>query len=510
MSVSLISNVGSLNAQTKLNASGAKLNTTVERLSSGLRINKSGDDAAGLAIANKYRSDIAILQQGIRNGNDALSTLQIVDGGLNTISNLLDRAATLSSQAASDTFNGDRDTLQQEFALVLDEITRQSQNIGLYEGGGNNKVLTTVIGGGSDAYSKTNTNNGISIDLSGSDNRVDADSLGLQKLNISSFGTIGASGGADFRNNSTTLSAETLSFRKLKADGTFDTAITIAFTATDTVSTALAKLNNDPALKNTGITASVNSQTGALEFKSGGLFTVSSSAAAGATNTGISSVVNGIRVSNAANSVTFAAPTTTAVATDKQKLSINISQTGQTVDIELAATATTGTALATAINSNEVLRAAGIVAVRDTTTGAASEGIRIVSAESNFTYSITNTGTTNGNVIDAPTTGFKSATLATATASTGAREALDKLEGAIDTLGRVQGRVGAGQNRIQQAIDLATSQVTNFQAAESRIRDADVTAEASNLSRLSVLQQAGVAALAQANQSTQAVLSLLR
>ena len=74
----------------------------------------------------------------------------------------------------------------------------------------------------------------------------------------------------------------------------------------------------------------------------------------------------------------------------------------------------------------------------------------------------------------------------------------------------MQGTVGAGQNNLQQAVDLATSQITNFQAAESRVRDADVAAEASNMARLNVLQQAGVAALAQANQSSQSVLSLLR
>jgi flagellin len=92
----------------------------------------------------------------------------------------------------------------------------------------------------------------------------------------------------------------------------------------------------------------------------------------------------------------------------------------------------------------------------------------------------------------------------------GAKAALDLLKTAISTLGSVQGAVGAGQNRLQQAVDLATSQITNFQAAESRIRDADIAAEASSMSRLTVLQQAGVAALAQANQSSQAVLSLLR
>jgi flagellin len=77
-------------------------------------------------------------------------------------------------------------------------------------------------------------------------------------------------------------------------------------------------------------------------------------------------------------------------------------------------------------------------------------------------------------------------------------------------LGQVQGTVGAGQNRLLQAVDLATSQINNFQSAESRIRDADIASEASNMSRLNVLQQAGVAALSQANQSSQAVISLLR
>ncbi len=75
--------------------------TALTRLSSGLRINSSGDDAAGLAVANSYRSKVAVLNQGIRNANDGLSTLQIKDGALNNISNLLDRLSTLATQSAS-------------------------------------------------------------------------------------------------------------------------------------------------------------------------------------------------------------------------------------------------------------------------------------------------------------------------------------------------------------------------------------------------------------------------
>ncbi len=279
MTFSLISNLSSLDSQTRLNVTGARLNQSIQRLSSGLRINSSGDDAAGLAIANKYRSDIAILNQGVRNANDGLSTLQVIDGGLNTISNLLDRAATLASQSASDTFTGDRATLQTEFAQVVAEITRQASNIGLNTGGTNAVSLTVMIGGSSDTFAAAGTNNGVTIDLS-------------------------------------------------------------------------------------------------------------------------------------------------------------------TAEVDAAA-----------------------LAIDDADVG---------------------------------------------TDAAGAREALDAIQAAVETLGTAQGVVGAGQNQLQQAIDLASSQITNFQAAESRVRDADIAAEASNMARLSVLQQAGVAALAQSNSSSQAVLALLR
>jgi flagellin len=96
-----------------------------------LRINSSGDDAAGLAIANKYRSDTAILTVGVRNANDGLSKLQIADGALNNISNLLDRAAVLATQSASGSFSGDRSVLDGEFQNVLSEITREANVAGL-------------------------------------------------------------------------------------------------------------------------------------------------------------------------------------------------------------------------------------------------------------------------------------------------------------------------------------------------------------------------------------------
>ena len=93
-SFSVVSNIASANAQANLQTSQLGLNKALNRLSSGLRINSSGDDAAGLAVANAHRSQQAILTQGIRNANDGLSDLQIKDGALNNISTLLDRLAT--------------------------------------------------------------------------------------------------------------------------------------------------------------------------------------------------------------------------------------------------------------------------------------------------------------------------------------------------------------------------------------------------------------------------------
>jgi flagellin len=130
-SFSVVNNIGSVNAQTKLYQTNLGLQRTLARLSSGLRINSSGDDAAGLAVANKFRSDVAILNVGVRNANDGLSKLQIADGALDNISHLLDRASTLATQSASGSFSGDRQVLDNEFQAVLAEIDREANIAGL-------------------------------------------------------------------------------------------------------------------------------------------------------------------------------------------------------------------------------------------------------------------------------------------------------------------------------------------------------------------------------------------
>ncbi len=203
MGFQINTNIPSLMAQDNLRLSSDFQTKTIQRVTSGLRIVSSGDDAAGLAIANGFRSDIAVLGQGIRNANDGLSTLQIIDGGINNISKLLDRARTLATQSASGTFTGSRSVLNSEFQSVLTEINRQAQSIGLDRGGQFNKALSVFIGGGRANGGTTEISNGsIGVDLSAS--TVDSQSLGLSGVQAAS------KAGTDLSTSSATTSVQSI------------------------------------------------------------------------------------------------------------------------------------------------------------------------------------------------------------------------------------------------------------------------------------------------------------
>lgn len=196
-------NIPSMLAQDNLRLTSDFQTKTITRVTSGLRIVSSGDDAAGLAIANGFRSDIAVLSQGIRNANDGMSTLQIIDGGINNISKLLDRARTLATQSASGTFTGSRAVLNSEFANVLTEINRQAQAIGLDTGGQFAKALSVFIGGGKANAGVSEISNGsVSVNLSAS--TVDTQSLGLSGVRAASIA------GTDLSSSSATTNVQSI------------------------------------------------------------------------------------------------------------------------------------------------------------------------------------------------------------------------------------------------------------------------------------------------------------
>jgi len=266
-SFSVVNNIASANAQANMENTNVGLHKALNRLASGYRINYSGDDSAGLAVANTYRNQTAILNQGVRNANDGLSKLQIKDGALANISTILDRMSTLATQASSSSNGVDITKLSSEFNQLTSEIDRESAVAGL------------------------NSTSGFSV----------------------------------FVSSESTLS-----------------------------------------------------------------------------NGSISSSLSSITTSG-----------------------IGISQT-------------------------------------------------------------------------------------TFTSVAQAQTALSQVTAAISSLGNVQNTIGTLENRLQFAISLSQSQIVNTKAAESRIRDANVAEEAANMTRYNILSQSGIAALSQANQSTQSVLSLLR
>ena len=170
-SFSVVSNVSAINAQANLNTTSIGLQKALERLSSGFRINKSGDDAAGLVVANTYRSESAVLTQGIRNAGDGLSTLQIKDGALNNIATLLDRLSTLATQSASSSATVDRNVLDSEFQDVLAEIDREATVAGL---------------DASQGFSVFVSSNGADGIIGGSIGAADATTLGVASLQVDS------------------------------------------------------------------------------------------------------------------------------------------------------------------------------------------------------------------------------------------------------------------------------------------------------------------------------------
>ena len=168
-SFSVVSNISAVNAQANLATTNIGLQKALERLSSGLRINRSGDDAAGLVVANTYRSQQSVLNQGVRNAGDGLSVLQIKDGALNNISTLLDRLATLATQSASSSSTVDRSVLDAEFQDVIGEIDREASVAGL---------------GSSQSFSVFVSNDGTNGTISGTIGAADKTTLGVASLAV--------------------------------------------------------------------------------------------------------------------------------------------------------------------------------------------------------------------------------------------------------------------------------------------------------------------------------------
>lgn len=496
--LSIQTNVNSMVAQENLRVNSDFQGQTITRLTSGFRINSSADDAAGLGVANKYRSDVAELMQGVRNANDGLSTLQIIDGGLNNVSKILDRLKTLATQSASSTFTGNRATLNNEFQSLLGEIDRQAANIGLSTTGqGNAKKIGVYVGGGGTSMN----NSKVSVDLSSSSDIVTSNGLGLSGTQLNGSSPASISNAKNLVTNSTGLLASNATQQvTVRTAGATVTATIQGSVSGITADNAVQQLNAQIAA--TGVSASINQTSGALEFTSANTaFTVNvaddSGTAAGVTTGSAGGTATTTAMYHHDGDGTFE-----TVAGGTQTISLTIGS--QTVSSVLQV----GTTAAQAASQlNAAFNSYGVQVVLDTD----GDDFSLYSTQT-FDVATSISGATAG--WKAALTNSASAATAPSASSTtpelSAQAAITAVSSAVSKLGAVQGKVGTGQNQLQYAIQLAQSQITSFSAAESRIRDADVAQEAANLTKGQVLQQASLAALAQANSAPQAVLSLLR
>jgi flagellin len=499
MSISFQTNYAALVAENNLNTNNNFQTQTIEALTSGYRINQSGDDPAGLAVANQYQSEITELTQGVLNGNAGVSTLQIADGGLSNITTILDRLQTLATESASSTFTGDRANVNVEYQQLVQQISQQADNIGLGAGGSLNVKNQVYIGGGNTA-----PNSQIEIDLSGTENQVDAAGLNLANTSVLGGGTeltattgnpvrLDAPGATFLNTTAIPTAAQSFTFNIVSGGAPTSVTATVNGAAGGiTESGVLTQLNN--TLSQYGITASVDGN-GQLNFGGTTAFTVSTALTGAPPDIIANTTATGSN--NGVYSVAGTANYALGAATGNAE-TLTLQNAQGTASLTLTGTLTLAETLAQIDTQTAPL---GIYAVSN----AAGNGISFQST-SNFTA--TSSLATGGTLSSETPTTAAPTTAATATGN--ALQAIQYINAAIAQLGNVQSRVGAGENVLSYAISLANSQITNFSSAESGIRDADVATEAANLTKAQVIQQASVAALAQANATPQALLKLLQ
>jgi flagellin len=342
----------------------------------------------------------------------------------------------------------------------------------------------------------------VSVDLSGPQNAVDALSLGLTDTTVLGGGT-GFAGNTVNLNSGTFLTGTTEAFKfNAVVNGTAVTATVTVNGGTNGISgpDVIAQLNQGLGSAQLGSIVASQNSAGQLTFSSTNAFNVQDLS----TNTSTLITGSGTTTANNETNYVYTGNTANTPVTAPATETLTFQANGQTVSVTLTgAQEATVTGTANAINATTSQY--GISAVVNT----AGTGIDF---QSNNTFQVSDSVGATGllgvaaNTIESPTTDPNLA----ATLTGNADAAITAINTAILQLGLTQGIVGAGENTLNYAINLAQSQITNFSSSESQIKDADVAQQAANLSKSQVLTQTAVAALAQANAEPQAVLKLLQ
>ena len=489
MAMVINTNTASLTTQRHLSTSRNDMETAMERMSSGSRINSSMDDAAGLAIGNRMTSQVEGLNQAVRNANDGISLAQTAEGALQSSSNILQRMRVLAVQAANDTYSSvDRKAINNEIIQLKQELNR-GVNQASFNGSkildGTNASFTFQVG------HKSGDNVVVTLgDMRGSEigtrdwdpkaavtapvtaSAVAAVTTAVPEIDTYTLGSP-TSGTLSFAYGGTTYSA---AFNSTSEQTLIDLKTAINDGAAGSSVTA-STTSNDKLI----ITADVASAT---QMTKG---TITGGSTITIADTAVGAALTGEQESYDFSSITLA---------QGDRVSLTIGTTTYTQEFT-ADQATTLSALGAKVVN-----------------GDASYVSKAVDTDGKLVF----TGAAIGTALAAATTAVETSSVAAAnsvddilvTDAASAKAALAVVDSALEMMSDFRARLGASSNRMFITVDNLMSMSENTAAARSRIVDADFAAESASLAKSQILQKAGTAMLSQANASTQDILSLLK
>ena len=488
-------NIASLRAANASSGASMSLQTAMERLSAGKRINSAKDDAAGLAISSRMTSQVRSMAVAMRNANDGISLAQTAEGAMGEVTNMLQRMKELATQAASGTLaDSDRSTLQSEMTQLIAEVgniskTTNFNGVGLLDGKTTSVKLQTGINAGET----------ISMSMVS----VSAEKLGLKT-------------GVKDPVQSAPVTTAALAKNTLQINGTWiDASVDADGAASGAIADKLTAINAKTS--ETGVTATAGTKVN---------FTLDGTLDAGTVT------INGEDFDLADYlSPTAADPDVDAIDLTKLADAINantdVGVTAKVNGSQIELTSADGDVSLATSDADMITTATGAggtaitegfdEADDDVADGGNGDGVVGINFKANEVVLTADAGKTV--IVGGETAGLASLGL-TATSAAGkdldistqdaASDALAVIDAALTQISAGRGDLGAVQNRLQSTVNNMTTTTANLSEARSRIEDADFSAETTALAKAQILSQASTAMLAQANQSQQTVLSLLR
>lgn len=497
MAANINTNIASLNSQRNLNVSQGSLATSLQRLSSGLRINSAKDDAAGLAISERFTSQIRGLNQAVRNANDGISLSQTAEGGLQTAGDLLQRVRELAVQSANGSNStSDRASLQGETLQLTQELNRVANTT---QFNGQNVLDGTLTN--AQFQVGANANQTIAVGIASAKatdigNNTVASQIGAAGLSTATA----AAGSLDFT-SANGFAAQTLT---VAGNGSSqNTGVLAVGSSAKAIATAI---NADSAA--TGVTASAKTTAtirgvtaGAVSFQLVGANANASPVTISATvsdTNNLSSIAQAINSQSGTTNITATADTSGNLV-----LSDNVGN-----DIKVGNLSTAGGLTGATISGADTVTAPVAFAAAGAGDTAIVGGQVSFDSPNGYTVSTDTAGT----FTTAASTGSTLSAVSGIDISTtdGANKALATIDAALTSINNNRASLGAIQNRFASTISNLQTTSENLSAARSRIQDTDFASETANLTRGQILQQAGTAILAQANSLPNGVLALLR